>query len=247
MSLYFFVNYLVREYMNRAKNQQSYPWETNNLKKKVDVITRFPEWHAYRNDMHITSIEETNGIRNGMSKITSDNQLSKELSRLILLDANETGISDNKRYLYCELLFINGEINNMVNNKICLKPKNLRYLFIVYYHYVLDNPLVLLIRDLMRDQEFFMRRIKRIFDYPCFREWVTIRNQLKEYKTYSIFESHHTKWNKTELFNIFKCELYQSGQIKQFNNKLKTYEIIDSNRKRSLSSVIGDTWEILFP
>lgn len=232
MTLYFFVNYLVREYMNR------YP-KINiclfNLPKKTDVITIFPEWESYKDDSHIRSIEETNEIINGRSKITNDIELTSELSKLILLEANESGISENKRFLYCELLYINREINDLVKYKHKLKPKHLRYLFIVYYHYVLDNPLVMLARDLMVDQEFYMCQIKRIFNYPCFRGWVDIREELKQYRTYSAYEAHSTIWYETSLYECFRTEVYSRSLTMHFTEKTFVERIRSSSK-----------WEIIF-
>ena len=165
----------------------------------------FPEMSSYRNDIHINQRYEYNGE----FEIKSDEQLSEMLSFLIKIE--DTDISENKRYLYCELLFISKEIQRMVTNGEKLTPMNMRYLFIVYYHYTLDNPLVMLIRDLIKDQEFFMRRIKRIFNYPCFRDWITVRNQLNEHISYSLYDARNNKWNKTELYNCFRCELYRTG------------------------------------
>lgn len=219
MSLYFFINYLVRGYINRGQTNHSFE---SKIFRKNDITKGFPEWSVYKNDMHINSISETNEIRNGPSKITSDLQLSKELSRLILLEANETGASDNKRYLYCELLFINREIHDMVKNRITLTPQKMRYLFIVYYHYTLDNSLVSLLNDLMRDQKFFMRLIKRIFKYPYFRDWIEIHEIIKT-----------SNYNK--LYKTFRKELTNS------NYSLHTTEKELIERQRSKSS-----WEILF-
>lgn len=219
MSLYFFINYLVRGYINRGQTHRSFE---SKILRKNDITKGFPEWSVYKNDMHINSINETNEIRNGPSKITSDLQLSKELSRLILLEANETGASDNKRYLYCELLFINREIHDMVKNRITLTPQKMRYLFIVYYHYTLDNSLVLLLNDLMKDQEFFMRLIKRIFKYPCFRDWIEIHDVIKT-----------SKYEK--LYETFRKELTNSNYLVHKTEK----ELIERQRSKS-------SWEILF-
>lgn len=200
MSLYFFVNFLVREYINHGS---IYSLSKSNIQ---------PEWSVHVNDMHSIGLDKPN-VNHGSSKITSDHQLANKLSHLILLDANDTSASDNKRYLYCELLFINKEINRMVHNKVKLTSSNLRYLFIVYYHYTLDNPLVILIRDLMMDQKFFIRNIKRIFNYPCFNDWLSIHNKLKSTPIHL-----NNKLNETELLNCFIYELYRTKQIAHFKN-----------------------------
>lgn len=193
MNLYFFIKNVVWRYVNYGL---------------FDKSSKYPELSEYKNDLNVVRFNYLE------YRIKNDRHLAIELSRLILLEINRKFRFDNMRYLYCELMFITKEINRLVRNKEKLTHQNMRYLFIIYYHYVNGNSLISLVNDLMKDQVFFIRYIKRIFDYPCFRDWITIRHQLKEYRSYSIQNAYCNNWDKTDLFKCFECELLRISKTK---------------------------------
>lgn len=201
MSLYFFINHIVRSYINRGNPGPIYPEMSSLTREEKNMFRILPtiDYKWYR--------------------IQSDRQLSTELSINILANFNKYEKLDNKKYFYCELMYIAEEISKMVYKGERLTPESLRYLFLVYHHYSLNSPLVYLLYDLMRDQKFFLRRIIRVLNYPFFREWITLRTQVNDYKYYCLLDASRTKWYKTDLFDCFKHELQQSGEIAHFKNK----------------------------
>lgn len=103
-----------------------------------------------------------------------------------------------------------------------------RYLFITSRHYMLENHPVNVVDILMKNQEFFIYQIKRIVAYSKFREWITFKSYLEEYKTLINIQSESMKYTETDLYSIYIMELWQSGMLSWMENveDLKAHKLI---------------------
>lgn len=136
MKLYFFINYLVRRYINFN-------------------IKNFIEWSKHLDDSHNFLIVNYNN-----DIIESDNQLIREFSCILL--SHEPNKSINRKIMFSELLHISHCLDILIKNDVKIQVNHLRYLLILYYHYMLDNPISMLLDDLKLDYTFFKSDIKRL-------------------------------------------------------------------------------------
>lgn len=140
MTLYYFINYLVRRYI------------------KQDIL-RLPEWKNNKHDSHIKLIDISISIEDD---IVSDNQLTRDFS--LLLRHSTFNSTLNKKIMYSELIHISHELEKLTIKNKKLLLSDLRYLFILYFHYMLNNPITMLIDDLYIDRNFYVDDIRRLLN-----------------------------------------------------------------------------------
>lgn len=213
MTLYFFVNHVLRRYL-RKKSQQT----------RKEII-----YHVFENDDKLFQEPEL--------FIRDDTDLANKLSRLVLNEANKNK-TENLGFIYNELLYANKKISELVKKNIKLNFFNTRYLFQVSDVYFLEENIIILLDKLIKDPNNNFRLIKRVLTYSPFRDWVTLKSYVKNY---SIHIKNETKEHQErEIYHIYVMELYQSGFISFIKNK--PYISLPNNNYNPLD-IIMDLFE----
>lgn len=216
MSLYFFINHVVRRYV--AKNNRSkvnFPELSSMDESERAIIKDTLIDHSLDLDIHET-----------------DRSICIKISSEINKESYKTDRTDYQKILFNELRHINKRLTNeCVKGSGKLTWNNTRYLFLLVKAYSHNENPVILLNILMRDQAFFRLSIKRIVDYPMFRDWITLRNYITNFKSNIIDTSYDTPFYMTELYTIFLMELHQSSMIRLVASKVN----MKSLPKRQLS------------
>lgn len=197
MGLYFFINHVLRRFVAKNDPSKVIFAELSSLDDREQAI--------FNDSICLNYLLVENEI--------TDVQIVKSLSRIVLAESSKIK-STQQQILYNELLFINKNLNKkIVKEKNKLTWANTRYLFLVVNHYLLENHVSVLLSDLMKDQIFFFSNIKRIINYPIFRDWVTMRTQINNKKNLCLEDANDKQFYMTQLYAIFIMELYQSNFI----------------------------------
>lgn len=196
MSLYFFINHVLRRFVAKSNTSNMVFAELSSLDEKERAILD----------------DSVCGICPFLDEKRKSIDIYKELSRKILAESSSEK-SNYQMILYNELIYANKKLHKKIINGNKLTCVNTRYLFLVSKHYFLDNHPVVLLSDIMRDQKFFFNEIKRIITYPLFRDWITMRTQVINLKSYCLSNAENICFHMTELYGIFLMELYQSDCI----------------------------------
>ena len=165
---------------------------------------------------------------NGRTK-HNDSKMAKKLRECLLNEAGSQRADDNI-LLYNELLFIAKSLDEETPRRFMSQNK-ISYLNLVSFHYFHENNPVILLKRLLVTADVNMIYIKRILNYPMFRGWVTLKAYIRDYKTHIMMEAKQRKFFETELFIIFKAELYCNGLISHFY----LHELAEEKPKRKLS------------
>ena len=169
----------------------------------------FPEGKSSYSKEEILSIEE---IINKRKPIINP----KDLNKIISLESSSPRAVKNYE-LYNELVYVGKHLISFISLKY------IKYLFIIANNYFLENHVIHVLDKLMHEQGYFWFQIKRITSYKKFREWVTFKPYLNDYKTY--IKYNNDPYNKTDLYNIYIMELYQSCMISHLHNKKNIFLI----------------------
>lgn len=217
MGLYFFVNHILRKFVDKTSPDDKNLYDIDSLdKKEIDIIKKSIKikYSCYSN-------------------LKTSKEIYKELSRLILEESFNKK-SKECEYLYNELLYLNRKLNKIVNkNNLNLNKQNTRYLFILIRHYFLSNHLLKVLNDLMKNQLFFLSDINRILKYPQFKEWVSMKTYLTNHSNNCLVESKEYPYYNTELYQIYIMEIYQSKYLGIIENL-----IIDIPKRSFLTKYI---------
>lgn len=205
MSLYFFINHILRRFVAKSNPPCGEFAELSSLDEKELAILEDSVFSIY------PFPEE------GMKSI----DIYRQLSSMIGAESS-CEKSQYRSILYNELLLINEMLNDKIGiNKKKLTWANTRYLYLVGKHYFLDNHPVLLLSDIMRDQKFFFKQIKRFIKYVIFDDWITMKSQIS-LKSRCLANAESVDFHMTELYAIFLMELNQSGLIKYVEKFVNT-------------------------
>lgn len=109
------------------------------------------------------------------------------------------------------------EINHVCNRlnrdlKISLmKTTNIIYLGKVLYCYVKQLHVVNLLQMMVTNIRKYYVFFKRVLLYPVFRDWVSLRSFIEEYKTYILTNTTKFNYEESEFYLLYKLELQRSG------------------------------------
>ena len=211
MTLYFFVNHLLRRY----------------LRKKLN---------PYNKSIKYEFEEDDSLFLNHEFFFTNDKEISKELSRLILKESFKQK-DENMRFIYNELLYANKNVTKLVDKEINLNFSNLKYLFQVSKVYFLEENIVVLLDKLIKDPKNNFILIKRILRYSPFRDWITLKSYLSNYNNY--ISMKECNYYNHEIYHIYVMELYQSELFSYL--EIKPYiELAEMGRKFDPISAVKD-------
>lgn len=207
MELYFFVNHILRRFLSKDVLKTS----PNSLSMLFEDRSLYDE-----NELEILK-NIVNEKHPDDSRFITSREIFIELSKLIVLE-KFTERASNSFLLYNELVHISDKINGRVkNDKGKVNIRHIKYLFTVFRHYFLENHPINLLNSLMKHQSFYIYEIKRFIQYPMFREWISIKSYIDNYKTAISIEVKTHKFDKTEFYRIYVMELHQSGLLLNIN------------------------------
>lgn len=92
-----------------------------------------------------------------------------------------------------------------------MKTINISYLGKVLYCYVKQLHIVNLLDMMIYNIKKFYPLFKRVLLYPVFRDWVSLRSFIENYRTYIITNKENYK--SSELYMIYQLELQRSNLI----------------------------------